>query len=125
MSLRAWCSFWGGGSWGNARGLCVRDGTLSRPLVVTACFFVCMPSRLLAFRGRGPFLSCVCVFSCSVMSHLCDSMDCSPPDFSVHGIFPGKNTGVGCNFLLQGIFQTQRSNLHLLYWQAGSLPLNH
>ena len=27
--------------------------------------------------------------------------------------FPGKNTGVGCHFLLQRIFSTQRSNLHL------------
>ena len=42
--------------------------------------------------------------------------------------FPGKNTGVGCHFLLQRIFLTQGLNLcllHLLYWQAGSLPLNH
>ena len=41
---------------------------------------------------------------------------------------PGKNTGVGCSFLLQGIFPTQGSNphlLHLLHWQAGSLPLSH
>ena len=40
--------------------------------------------------------------------------------------FPGKNTGVGCHFLLQGIFPTQRSNPHLLclpHWQMGSLPL--
>ena len=29
----------------------------------------------------------------------------------------GKNTGVGCYFLLQGIFLTQGSNLHLLLWQ--------
>ena len=39
---------------------------------------------------------------------------------------PGKNTGVGCHFLLQGIFLTQGSNLHLLclwHWQADSLPL--
>ena len=28
--------------------------------------------------------------------------------------FPGKNTGMGCHFLLQGIFSTQRLNLHLL-----------
>ena len=34
----------------------------------------------------------------------------------------GKNTGVGCHFLLQGIFLTQEWNLHLLHWQAGSLP---
>ena len=29
--------------------------------------------------------------------------------------FPGKNTGVGCHFLLQGIFPTQGSNPHLLF----------
>ena len=37
-----------------------------------------------------------------------------------------KNTGVVCHALLQGIFPTQESNLHLfclLHWQAGSLPL--
>ena len=28
---------------------------------------------------------------------------------------PGKNTGVGCHSLLQGIFLTQGSNLHLLH----------
>ena len=32
--------------------------------------------------------------------------------------FPGKNTEVGCHFLLQGIFPTQESNAHLLHWQA-------
>ena len=46
--------------------------------------------------------------------------------------FPGKNSGfkekkkiVGCHFLLQGIFLTQRSNPHLLsllHWQVGSFP---
>ena len=39
---------------------------------------------------------------------------------------PGKNTGVGCHALLQGIFLTQGSNRHLLrlpHWQAGSVPL--
>ena len=36
---------------------------------------------------------------------------------------PGKNAGVGCHFLLQGIFLTQGSNTHvpsLLDWQAES-----
>ena len=40
--------------------------------------------------------------------------------------FPGENTGVGCHFLLQGIFWTQELNLHflcLLHCQASSLPL--
>ena len=38
---------------------------------------------------------------------LCNPMDCSPPGSSVHGDSPGKNTGVGCHALLQGIFPTQ------------------
>ena len=29
-------------------------------------------------------------------------MDCSLPGSSVHGDSPGKNAGVGCQFLLQG-----------------------
>ena len=37
---------------------------------------------------------------------LCSPMDCSPPGSSVHGDSPGKNTGVGCHALLQGIFLT-------------------
>ena len=51
----------------------------------------------------------------------------------LHGLWPtrflglwdstGKNTGVGCYALFQGIFLTQGLNLHLLHWQVGSLPL--
>ena len=36
---------------------------------------------------------------------------------------PGKNTRVGCHFLLQGMFPTQGLNPGLLHWQAGSSPL--
>ena len=57
---------------------------------------------------------------------LCDPIRCSLPDSSVHGMFPGKNTGMGYHFLLQGIFPTQGLNSHLsclLHWQADSLPL--
>ena len=42
--------------------------------------------------------------------------------------FPNKNTGVGCHFLLQGIFLPQALNpcvLHLLPWQVNSLPPHH
>ena len=38
---------------------------------------------------------------------LCDTMDFSPPGSSIHGDSPGKNTGVGCHALLQGLFPTQ------------------
>ena len=57
---------------------------------------------------------------------LCDPIDYSTPGFLYPWDSPGKNTGVGCHALLQGIFPTQGSNLHplhLLRWQAGSLPL--
>ena len=64
----------------------------------------------------------------SVVSTLCDPVDCSPPGSSVHGIFQARNTAVGCHFLLQGIFLTQGSYpglLCLLHWQAGSLLQCH
>ena len=38
---------------------------------------------------------------------LCNPMDCSLPGSSNPWDFPGKSTGVGCHFLLQGIFPTQ------------------
>ena len=50
---------------------------------------------------------CLVTQSCPT---LCNLMDCSPPGSSVHGDSPGKNTGVGCNALLQGIFPTQGLN---------------
>ena len=61
---------------------------------------------------------------------VCDSTCSIVSDFlQPHGLLcpwdsPGKNTGVGCHYLLQGIFLTQRLNLsllHLWHWQAGSL----
>ena len=41
---------------------------------------------------------------------LCIPMYNSPPGSSVHGDSPVKNTGVGCNALLQGIFPNQELN---------------
>ena len=67
---------------------------------------------------------CVCVHV--VPSVVSDSL-------RLHGLYParllcpwdapGKNTGVGCHFLLQGSFPTQGSDPHLLHWQVGSFPL--
>ena len=37
-------------------------------------------------------------------------MDCGLPNSSVHGDSPGKNTGVSCYALLQGIYPSQGSN---------------
>ena len=49
-----------------------------------------------------------------LVANSCDPMDCSLPGSSVHGDSLGKNTGVGCQFLLQGIFLTQEMNPGLL-----------
>ena len=56
---------------------------------------------------------------------VCDPMDCSPPDSSVHGDSPGKNTGVGCPALLQGIFPTQGSNQGLPHCRQILYHLSH
>ena len=72
---------------------------------------------------RGHWWASLCVLSC--FSHVWPCCS-SPPSSSVHGIIPGKNTGVDCHALLQGIFPTQGLNphlLHLLHQQAGCLPL--
>ena len=55
----------------------------------------------------------------------CDPMDCSLPGSSVHEDSPGKNTGVGCHFLLQGIFPTQGLNLDLLHCRQILYYLSH
>ena len=52
-------------------------------------------------------------------------MDYSPPGSSVHGDFLGKNIGVGCHFLLQGIFPTQGSNLGLPHCRLILYHLSH
>ena len=81
-------------------------------------------------KGRHIFLNfygaCMCAKLLQLCLTLCDPMDCSLPDSSVHGISPGKDAGVSCHTLLQGIFPNQGWNpqlLCLLHWQAGSLPL--
>ena len=47
---------------------------------------------------------CLVVLSCPT---LCDPIDSSLPGSSVYGYSPGKNTGVDCHALLQGIFSSQ------------------
>ena len=53
-------------------------------------------------------LMCVCV--CSVVSDSLQPQGLKPALFLCLWNFPGKNTGVGCHFLHQGIFPTQGLN---------------
>ena len=48
----------------------------------------------------------------------------SPPRLLHPWNFPGKNTGVGCHFLLQEIFPTQGLNLGLPYCRQTLYPLS-
>ena len=66
---------------------------------------------------------CVCAKSLQSCLTLCDPMARSPPGSSVHGILQARMLEWAAR--LQGIFPTHRLNphlLHLLRWQAGSLP---
>ena len=47
-----------------------------------------------------PITLCAKLLSCVQL--FCNPMDYSSLGSSAHGIFPGKNAGVGCRFLLQG-----------------------
>ena len=66
--------------------------------------------------GKQPNLTLLSCLSGNSLHHvwLCDSMDYSPPGSSVHGNSPGKNPGVACHALLQGIFPIYGSNSHLI-----------
>ena len=82
-------------------------------------------SHMKKYDTGRPTLCCA-VLSLLVMPNSLRSHGLQFTGSSVHGDSPGKNTGVGCRALLQGIFPTQGSNLHLLHllhWQAGPLPL--
>ena len=66
-------------------------------------------------RESGTFAYKIVCLITPLYLTLCDPMDCSPPDSSVHGDSPSKNTGVDCHALLQGIFPTQGSNPDRLF----------
>ena len=65
------------------------------------------------FLERTWTLESICMLMCSVAQlcpALCDPMDYSPPRLLCPQDFPDKHTGMGCHFLLQGIFLTQGLN---------------
>ena len=71
---------------------------------------------------------CCCCWVTKSCPTFCNPMDCSPPGSSVHADFPSQKPGVGCYFLLPGIFPSQGSTprlLHLLHWQVDSFLLSH
>ena len=70
------------------------------------------------------YTNCCCLVA-KLSLTLCNTMDCSPPVSSVHGISQARILKrVGCHLLFLGIFVIQGLNLHLLHWQADSLLLS-
>ena len=67
----------------------------------------------------------MCLLSLSLLSDSLQPDGLQPPGFSVHGDSPGKNTGVGCYALLQGIFPTQGSNPGLPHCRQILYHLSH
>ena len=59
------------------------------------------------------------------MSDSLRPMGCSLPGSSVHGESPGKNTGVGCHALCQGILPAQGLNPGLPHCRQILYPLSH
>ena len=94
-------------------------------MILLICCWILFPNVLLKIFV-SLFISDVCVCAC-LCAQSCPTI-CNPMHCSLPGPFPSKNTRAVCHFLLQGIFLTQGSNLHLLcflHWKADSLPLHH
>ena len=69
---------------------------------------------------KGMLLCC-----CQVMSDSLEPHELYPARLLSSWDFPGKNTGMGCHFLLQGIFLTQGLNPCILDSKTDSVLLSH
>ena len=85
------------------------------------------PKVMDGFEGHC-FISCMHVLIASVVLDSLQPYEPQPARLLSPWDTPGKNIGVGCHALIQGIFLAQGSNwylLCLLHWQVGSLSLSH
>ena len=84
------------------------------------------------WMNTGLAISSVCLksimeakWSCSVMSNSLQPHGLYPTRLLHPWDFPGKSTGVGCHFLLQGIFPTQGLNPGLPHCRQTFYHLSH
>ena len=96
--------------------LCFTIQLVSIMQVFYCCYFI--------WKGLACF-SRLYVLSPHSCPTFCDPMVCSLLGSSVHGHSPGKNTGVGCHALLQGIFLIQGSNPGLPHCRCILYHLSH
>ena len=94
------------------------SGLLYWKAALAAAFPALTETRLIRPSSRAQafihYYSRGCVLVAQSYLTLCDPMGCSPPGSSFHGILQTRILGWAVTFLLQGIFRTQRLNLHLL-----------
>ena len=83
----------------------------------------CLPSILEG--GSSLLLYAVKVLVAQSCLTLCNPMDCSPPDFSVHGILQARTLEWVAHSLLQGVFPTQGSSSSLLHCRQILYHLSH
>ena len=96
-------------------GLLNSPQNINRPILVSGAPLP-VGLSLVPFQERKKQRKCCSVMSDSLWPHWL-----WPTRFLCPWNSPGKNTGVGCRFLLQGIFPIQGLNSCLLHWQADSL----
>ena len=96
---------------------------MSPKALLLALFF---SNNTLSFGKACPlFIWEVEKWSCSVVSDSLWPHGLQPPRLLCPWDFPSKSTGVGCHFLLQGIFPAQGLNLGLPHWRRTLYPLSH
>ena len=88
------------------------------------CVLVCIHVHIYISSCIFLMISFLCLVAQSCLT-LCNPLDCSLPGSSVYGDSPGKNTGVGCHALLQGIFPTLGSNPGLPHCRQILYYLSH
>ena len=74
--------------------------------------------KVKVFILLNKLFSCYAVKPCPILLWLHKRLLCSWNS-------PGRKTGGGCHFLLQGIISNQGSSPFLWQWQADSFPLSH
>ena len=96
------------------------SGSKSLPLLPTnahrwAVLSPLFHPRLRTILERDSYHCSSSVLVAQLCPTLCNPMDCSLPGSSGPWDFPGKNTGVDCHFLLQGIFPSPRVQTHVSF----------
>ena len=92
--------------------------------------YVCVQKCICEGVYTGFMLICMCGYVCMYVRRSVTSSIFCPSELELTRLlcpwdFPGKSTGVGCHFLLQGIFPTQGLNPGLLYYRQILYQLSH